>query len=206
MSFFYLLDLIGTIAFALSGAFHAIKHRLDLLGVLILATVTGTGGGIIRDLIIGNTPPAALQNNTYIWVCLTAGLIAFFYAPIIEKRWPLINFFDAVGLGLFMAIGSSKAMSVDVGALGVIFCGTITAVGGGIIRDVLTEEVPSILKTGFYASSAILGSILFILLTSFSPLTEDWITGIAAATTVIIRFVTLKYKINLPVAKRPQKI
>jgi uncharacterized membrane protein YeiH len=202
MSFYYILDIIGTVAFALSGAFHGIKHRLDLLGVLILATVTGIGGGVIRDLMIGYVPPVALRDNTYIWICLGAGLLAFYYAPMIAKRWPLITFFDAIGLGFFTAVGSSKAMTIDIDVLGVIFCGTITGVGGGIIRDILTEQIPSILKTGFYASSAIIGSTLFLLLTLYTDIGMDWIMALSAAITVIIRLYTLDHEIHLPVAKR----
>lgn len=201
MSLFFLLDILGTLAFAISGAFQGIRHKCDVLGLIILATATGTGGGIIRDLIIGQTPPSAFVNSEYIWTCIAAAVISFFFAPYIAKRWRVIDTFDAIGLGVFVVIGCSKALLVDMTFIGIIFCGTVTAVGGGVIRDVLTNETPNILKTGFYASSAIIGSIAYYF--SFITLADAIIsTVIGVSVTVCVRGLSLYYDINLPVAQR----
>ncbi len=200
MTTFYIFDIIGTFVFGLSGAFRAVKHEMDVLGVLLLAAITGTGGGIIRDLILGETPPAAFRNDEYIWVCFLAAGLAFFFAPRIAKHWPIVKTLDAIGLGVFAAIGSTKALDHEMGFLGVVFCGTITAVGGGVIRDVLTEEIPAILKTGFYATSAITGSMAMFFL--HRVLDHTVAIYATAAITTTVRLLTWRYNVNLPRIKK----
>lgn len=197
MTLFYFLDLVGTFVFALAGSFKAIRHKFDLLGIFILASITGTGGGIIRDLILGYTPPASLQSMEYISVCILSGVIAFLFPKKIYSKQNILTILDAVGLGVFVYIGSSKAIFYDLNILSVIFCGTITGVGGGVIRDVLVNEVSSILNSEFYATSAILGS--FYLFLFHGTFNENFLIFSTIFLTTSIRLATWRYRIGLPV-------
>ncbi|NNM67800.1 MAG: trimeric intracellular cation channel family protein, partial [Spirochaetales bacterium] len=131
------LDLIGTFTFAVTGAFKAVKYELDILGVLSLAVITGVGGGILRDLLLGVTPPVVFLNEIYLVLCLVGGLTVFFIAPRIARWWNVVKIFDAVGLGVFAALGALKGFEHHLGVLGTLFMGALTAVGGGAIRDLL---------------------------------------------------------------------
>lgn len=159
----HLMDIIATFVFAVSGGFRAVKHELDLLGVLVLSTATGIGGGVIRDVIFGTTPPLSFCDENYLLVCILAGLTVFLIAPRIARRWDMVLIADAVGLGLFTAIGAEKAISMGLGPIGIMLSGAITATGGGIIRDILVREIPDVLRTDFYATASIAGGALFYL-------------------------------------------
>lgn len=158
-----ILDILGTLVFAISGAFRAVKYELDILGVLSLAIATGVGGGLLRDVMLGSTPPAAFKDETYLLICVLGGLIVFVAAPRIAPRWDWVMSVDAVGLGVFAAIGAAKAADHGLGWMGVAMMGAITACGGGVIRDVLVREIPAILKADFYATAALIGGfVLFV--------------------------------------------
>lgn len=197
MTIFYFLDLFGTFIFGLAGSIKAIRHKFDILGIFILSVITGTGGGIIRDFILGHTPPASLQNMEYIWVCIVAGIIAFFFPKKIYSKKNILIVLDAVGLGVFVYIGASKAMDMDLNFLSVIFCGVITGVGGGIIRDVLVNEISTILNSEFYATSAILGSAyLFV----FGQYFDSYFVAVSTILlTTSIRLITWRYQVGLPI-------
>lgn len=152
------LDLCGTAAFALSGAMAAIRRRLDVFGVLMLAFVASTFGGAMRDLLIGSTPPAALKNPTYLAVSVVAGLVAFFWAPLIEKVGRPVRLFDAAGLAFFSVAGAEKALAFGVHPVSAIFLGMLTGVGGGMARDILLAEVPTVLRRELYAIAALVGA------------------------------------------------
>lgn len=194
---FYILDLIGTFVFALAGGIKAIRHRFDLLGIFILSAITGTGGGIIRDLVLGLTPPASLQNMEYIGICLLAGIVVFCFPKKIWSKQNILTILDAIGLGVFVYIGASKAISMDMNFLSVVFCGVITGVGGGVIRDILVNEISGILNSEFYATSAILGATyLYIFHDVFSV--EFMIISTMVLTT-FIRLITWRSRIGLPI-------
>lgn len=197
---FYLLDLSGTLVFAISGAFRAVKYELDILGVLVLATITGVGGGLLRDVILGVTPPAVFTNETYFLVCLAGGLLVFFLAPKIARLWSIVKFLDAVGLGVFAALGALKGYEAGLGPLGTILIGTMSAVGGGIIRDILVTEIPAVIKTDFYATAAAAGSIVVF---SAKALGLDTPLSLALGTlaVVVLRLLALVFKFNLPRVK-----
>ena len=114
-SFLFLLDLGGTFFFAISGAFRAVKYQCDLLGSIVLATAVGIGGGVIRDLILGVHPPSAFLNEYYLAICILAAMVVFFYAPTIAARWDMVRIADAVGLGVFAAMGASRAANAGMG-------------------------------------------------------------------------------------------
>jgi uncharacterized membrane protein YeiH len=152
------LDLTGTFVFALSGATKAVEHKLDLFGVLVLCFAAGNSGGIARDIMIGAVPPAAINDWEYLAVSILAGLITFFCYPLINRLSSPVLLFDAAGLGLFVAAGTDKALSFHVGPLAAILFGTLTGIGGGMVRDLLVREIPTVLRTDIYALAALIGA------------------------------------------------
>ena len=193
----YGLDLCGTLVFAVSGALKGIRHELDLLGVLVLAVSTGIGGGIVRDLILGATPPAVFQDEWYFIVCIAGGLLAFYAAPPIAKRWNRVMVADAIGLGVFAVIGATKAIAFGLGPIGVTMMGALTATGGGVVRDVLVREVPAVIQRDFYATAALIGSFcLWSLHTLEAEPVIQAVVTIGATTT--LRFYAMHKNINLP--------
>jgi len=193
----YLLDILGTLVFAISGAFRAVKYELDLLGVLVLSVATGVGGGILRDLLIGSVPPSALRDETYLLVCILGGLLVFFAAPKIARRWDLVMVADAVGLGVFSAIGAAKAAEFNLGPVGIVTMAVLTATGGGIIRDVLVSEIPAVIRVDFYATAALCGGLCFLAvgLAGFNEFFQ-LISSLLVATG--LRLIAMIYRINLP--------
>lgn len=194
------LDIFGTFAFAISGAFHAVKYELDLLGVLVLSVATGVGGGIVRDLILGFTPPAAFQDETYLLVCFVGGLLVFIGSTKIAVRWDSVMASDALGLSVFAAIGAAKASICGLDTIGIIMMAAITATGGGIIIDILVCEIPAVLKTDFYATAALFGGACFVVTRAFGC-SESVQLFCAIAATICIRIIAMKYKISLPRVK-----
>jgi uncharacterized membrane protein YeiH len=162
-----------------------------------MAIVTGVGGGITRDLLLGSTPPLALQNPNYIMVCIAGAFLTL----VVEKRFRFFMKFvliiDALGLGFFTAVGASKAAQMESGALAIVLLAMITAAGGGLIRDILVSEIPQVLRSDFYATTALLGGLLFLGLqnTTFSFSTQILITTFF---TFIIRLIAIRQKFNLP--------
>src|SRR5262249_41159126 len=152
-------DLGGTFVFALSGATAGVKQRLDLFGVLVLSFAAGNSGGMARELMIGADPPVAIRNWRYIAVSILAGLITFYWCRIISRLSSPVLVFDAAGLALFAVSGASKALAFDVGPVGAMLLGMLTGIGGGIVRDVLVREIPTVLRTELYAVAALLGAI-----------------------------------------------
>ena len=157
------LDLLGTLAFALSGGTLAVRRGLDVFGVLTLAVAVGVAGGILRDVLLGAVPPAALTETRYLLVALAAGVTVFFASPLIERLSRPVMLLDAVGLGLFAVSGCSKALEFGMGPLPAVLLGVLTAVGGGVLRDVLVAEVPRVLREDVYALAALLGAAVFAL-------------------------------------------
>lgn len=191
------LDILGTFAFAISGAEKAVRYRLDWLGLIVLATVTGVGGGILRDVMLGATPPAALTNPIYFPICIVG---AFFYL-LMRKKIRKIRVFilvaDALGLGFFTAVGAAKASAMAAGPYSVILFAAITAAGGGLIRDLLVSEIPQVLKSDFYATAALIGGILFYVL-EFANLGSTLRILITTAFTFSLRLLAMRKKLELP--------
>lgn len=160
--FVALLDFTGTFAFAISGALVAVRHRLDLFGVLVLSFAAATAGGIVRDVLLGALPPVSLVDWRYLAVSTLAGLLTFYrYAQVERMRNP-VQLFDAVGLGLFAVLGSGKALAAGVGPVGAVMLGILSGVGGGIARDVLVAQVPSVLRRELYAVAALAGALVVV--------------------------------------------
>ncbi|MDP6634682.1 MAG: trimeric intracellular cation channel family protein [Phycisphaerae bacterium] len=200
MTLLYVLDIVGTLVFSISGAFRAVKYELDLLGVLVLSVATGVGGGCVRDLILGSTPPAAFQDETYLLVCLAGGLLVFLAAGRIARRWDCVMFADAIGLGVFAAIGAAKASACGLGTVGVIMMAGVTATGGGVIRDILVVEIPAILRTDFYATAAICGGACFVG-AEYAGLPLGAQLACCVLITCGLRFLAMRFGISLPKIK-----
>jgi len=193
----YALDLFGTLVFAVTGAFRAVKYELDILGVLVLAVFTGVGGGIVRDVVLGSFPPAVFTNELYFLVCLAGGLLVFFTAPRLAQWWNTVKVLDAVGLGVFAALGALKGYDHGLGPIGVILMGTVTAVGGGVIRDVLVSEIPAVLSSDFYATAAALGALSLWICRALGLSAEISLT-VAAVLTTGLRLLAIRFQFGLP--------
>jgi uncharacterized membrane protein YeiH len=148
-------DLGGTFVFALSGATAGVKHRLDLFGVLVLSFAAGNSGGIARDLLIGAVPPAAISDWRYIVVSILAGLVTFYWYRIINRLSSPVLVFDAAGLALFAVSGAGKALASHAEPVTATLLGMLTGIGGGMVRDVLVRETPTVLRTELYAVAAL---------------------------------------------------
>ncbi len=156
------LDLVGVFAFALSGGLVAVKKRLDLFGVLVLASAAALGGGIMRDVLIGRIPPTGISDWRLLAGALVAGLVTFVYHPGVERISRFVRVLDAVGLAVFAVGGSLTALGAGANAVPAVIVGGITAVGGGMVRDVLAGQVPEVLRREMYALPALLGSTLVV--------------------------------------------
>jgi uncharacterized membrane protein YeiH len=192
------LNLAGTFVFGLSGGLAAVRAKLDLFGVVVLAGVVGLAGGITRDLLIG-TPPATFRDWRYLAAAGAAGLLAFFVAPVLARIWRSVLVFDAIGLGLFCVTGATKALDFGVGPLPAVLLGAITGIGGGILRDVLLRDVPTVLRHELYAVPALLGAAILVVAQqagSASPV----FPVLGAAVCVGVRLAGLRYRVNVPIA------
>ena len=192
------MELIGTIAFAMSGAFVAIEQKMDILGVIILGITTSIGGGIIRDLLLGIVPPLGLVNPIYSVIAIIVSIIVFI--PKIRKHINLDSkffvFIDAIGLGVFTVSGCIKALPFD-NILFQLFLGVLTGVGGGVLRDVFATQKPMIFVRHFYALASLIGALVFMVLQNQSQV----IAMIAGVVTIaVLRMLAATFKWHLPKA------
>ncbi len=157
-----ILDLFGVAVFAVTGALVASRKQMDIVGFALLATVTGIGGGTLRDLVLGMTPVFWVQQPVYIAVCVAVAIAAFFTAHVPESRYRLLLWLDALGLSFFCVVGAERALEGGGGAFIAIVMGVITATIGGVIRDVLGGEIPMILRKEIYATAALAGAAAFV--------------------------------------------
>jgi uncharacterized membrane protein YeiH len=157
-----IFDLIGTFAFAISGAITGARHKLDIFGVLVLSFAAATFGGITRDVLIGALPPASIQDWRYVAVSVLAGIITFFWYATVSRMQHAVLIFDAAGLGLFSAAGAGKALAYHLGPVPAALLGMLTGIGGGVVRDVLVSEVPAVFRTDVYAVAALVGASVVV--------------------------------------------
>ncbi|MEQ3625034.1 MAG: trimeric intracellular cation channel family protein [Celeribacter sp.] len=153
-------DLLGTFVFGISGGMLAVRRELDLFGVMVLSLAAALAGGVLRDVALGDTPPAALRDARYLLAALAAGLCAFVFHRGIERLAKPVMVFDAAGLGLFAVSGCQKALTMGVAPLPAVLLGVLTAVGGGALRDLLVTEVPRVLREDIYALAALAGAVV----------------------------------------------
>jgi uncharacterized membrane protein YeiH len=194
---FNLIDLAGTFAFAISGALAARRQHFDLFGVLAIAYVTACGGGIARDLCIGAIPPAGLADWRYLATAIVAALLTIGAYRQVEHLNHPVRLFDALGLGLFAVYGAHKALALGMNAQVAVLVGMLTAIGGGVARDVLLARAPVVLQKEIYASAALLGAGLAVLGEHYGwpPLWSMWLPIVACCT---LRILSLRYHWNLP--------
>jgi uncharacterized membrane protein YeiH len=198
-SFYYILELAGTFAFAISGATAARKRNLDLFGICAIAFIVACGGGIIRDLCLGVTPPAGITNWPYLVAAIIAtGLTVGLFSVVQRLNRPVL-FFDAIGLALFAVTGAQKALLFSHNGEVAVLLGITTAVGGGVIRDVLLNRVPVILEKEIYASAALMGALVVVLGNYLKWVSGDWVAIIALTVSFSLRILALRYHWNLPV-------
>jgi uncharacterized membrane protein YeiH len=196
--FIYLLDIFGTAAFAVTGAFKAIEHDADVIGIVILAIITGVAGGTIRDVLFKDSLPNSIADPTYVIVALAAAIAIFLLHSRLKKHWNLFLKFDAIGLGIFTMIGAMFAYTMfGLDFLAISVSGILTAIGGGILRDVFVNNVPIVFVKEFYASASFIGIVIFYLILLVSDqLYFAVILGMAV--TIGLRLVAMKYNWNLP--------
>ncbi|SDH89153.1 trimeric intracellular cation channel family protein [Myroides phaeus] len=198
-SFFDILDLLGTLAFAISGALAGRERRLDLFGMSILAFATAIGGGTVRDVMIGYTPVMWLTNLNYFFITLFGVFLAIiFYKKFNFLRYSLF-LFDTIGIAVFTLIGIEKGMNVGLHPIICVTLGTITACFGGVIRDILANKIPIIFKQEIYATACILGGLMYYVLNYFE-LSKDILYIGTAGIIIVIRLLAVKYKWSLPFA------
>ena len=202
----FMIEMIGTIAFACSGAMVAIQKDLDLLGILVLGVTTACGGGMIRDLLIGSTPPTLFIHPVYVAVAATSTLILFLFVRFLHSSRNILrsalydsalSLMDAVGLGAFTVVGINTAISAgfEEYRFFLVFLGVITGVGGGSLRDIMANETPAILKKHIYACASLAGALLY---TYTRALSRELSMVCSALLVVIIRILARKYRWNLP--------
>ena len=202
--FLWILEIIGTIAFAISGAIVGIKKEMDMLGVALLSLTTAVGGGVIRDLILGQQPPKTFQDPTFALIAVAVSLVVFacfyFGKHFHNKRIPdmLLLVADSLGLGIFTVNGVAAAADVCEGATLLLFSGVLTGVGGGVLRDMLAGDRPYIFVKHVYASASILGAVSYLLLLKWMD--ETYVTCISISLTVLLRLLSSYFRWNLPKA------
>ena len=195
---YYLLDLAGTFAFAISGATAAKQRSLDLFGICAMAYTVACGGGIIRDLCIGAVPPAGLRTWYYLATAMAAAVMTIGLYPLVQRLSRPVLLFDAAGLSLFAVTGAQKALSYGHNGEVAVLVGIITAVGGGVLRDILLNRVPVILEKEIYASAALIAALIVVSGNYLKWLPGDWIAIIALVVCITLRILALLYHWNLP--------
>lgn len=192
------LDLAGVFAFALNGAFTAVRQaRLDIVGVLALGIITAIGGGIVRDVLINALPPATFVDWRYLAVAAAGALIAFFLTRPLERLVVPMIVLDAAGLSLFCVTGASKALAFGLGAAQAVILGAVSGVGGGTIRDVLIGRVPSVLSSGLYAVPALLGATVTVVAVRLHV--YGLVAALLAAALCFgVRMIGVRFNLNAP--------
>jgi uncharacterized membrane protein YeiH len=193
------LNLIGTFAFGLSGGILAVRKKMDLFGVLVLSVATGLGGGIMRDLILGRTPPTTLVDWRYLAAAGVAGLLVFFDFRQIVRWSRFVIAFDAAGLAIFTVTGTTIALSAGLGPVPAALLGMLTGIGGGALRDILAAEVPLVLRSEIYAVASLLGAII-ITLANLAGVLGPPAEILAAVTTFVLRMVSVWRGWKIPIA------
>lgn len=202
--FYYIIDILGTIAFTISGVLVAMEKKLDLFGVFIIAFVTAVGGGTLRDMLIGDTPVVWMRNPDYVITIAGSVIFAILFINQLKYLRRTLFLFDTIGIGLFTMVGIEKGISADLMPIMCIFLGTITASFGGVIRDILCNEIPVIFRKEIYATACVLGGISYFLLIKL-----PWDGAFSYVTAILIiisiRLLAVRFKITLPNIYRNKK-
>lgn len=194
---FSLLDIIGTMAFAMSGALTAMNKRLDPFGVFIIAFVTAVGGGTVRDVLIGRTPVGWMLDLKYVYVIILGFILSVIFRKKFDKLRTSLFLFDTIGLGVFTLIGLERGILTGLHPIICIALGTMTACFGGVTRDILCNEIPVIFRREIYATICILGGIVFFVLKKLN-LNDDILYLVTCVVIILVRLMAVKYKWYLP--------
>lgn len=195
---FTILDVLGTVAFAISGALSAMNRRLDVFGIFCIAFVTAVGGGTLRDMLIGNTPVTWMQHTTYIYIIIIATAVAIVFRNQLDYVKKSLFLFDTIGLGIFTIIGVEVGISNQLSAIVSIALGAITGAFGGLIRDILCNEIPVIFrKEDIYVTPCLIGGLIFVVMHNYG-INIDVCYIITSVTVIAIRIAAVKYHITLP--------
>lgn len=191
------LDILGTIAFAISGVSVAMNKRMDAFGVLIIAFATSVGGGTLRDVLIGVTPVTWMTDMTYVYVIFSATIFTVIFKKKINYLRTSLLLFDTIGIGLYTVVGIEKGLAAGLHPIICISLGTMTACFGGVMRDMLCNEIPVIFRKEIYATACILGGITYFILEQF-PIEDNIIFIISGSIVMTVRLVAVKFKVSLP--------
>ncbi len=191
------IDILGTVAFAISGVLVAMEKRLDLFGVLIIAFVTAIGGGTLRDLLIGNTPVGWMQDLTYVITIFISVVFAIIFVNKLKYLRKSLFLFDTIGIGLYTMVGVEKGLEAGLLPIICIFLGTMTACFGGVIRDILCNEIPVIFRKEIYATACILGGASYFLFIQF-PVKDSYAYIAAILVVIVLRLIAVRFDVRLP--------
>ncbi|WP_299245256.1 trimeric intracellular cation channel family protein [uncultured Aquimarina sp.] len=197
MTLFNILDILGTIAFAISGALSAMNRRLDLFGIFIIAFVTAIGGGTLRDVLIGATPVSWMQNTVNLYLIGGVTGVSIILRNKLDYLKKSLFLFDTIGLGIFTIIGVETGIQTDLDPIVSVALGTMTGCFGGVIRDILCNEIPVIFRKEVYATVSIAGGVCFMILYSLN-VPENIIYIATTLLIIVIRLLVVKYKVSLP--------
>ena len=195
--FYLTIDILGTIAFAISGVVVAMEKKLDLFGVLIIAFVTAIGGGTLRDLLIGNTPVVWMRDSTYVITIVVTVIFAIVFVKQLKYLRKSLFLFDTIGIGLYTLIGIEKGLEANLLPVMCIALGTITASFGGVVRDILCNEIPVIFRKEIYATACILGGASYFVLDEL-PIASNYAFIIAILMVIALRLLAVRFDIRLP--------
>lgn len=201
MNILYAIDLIGTMVFAISGALTASEKKLDVFGIAAVAFITALGGGTLRDLLIGSTPVSWMNNLNYLIVILSGFLIALLSKQFISRLRKTFFLFDTIGIGVFTVLGLEKALMIGLHPVISVMMGMVSAVFGGVIRDVICNEIPLIFRKEIYALACIIGGTIYLLIYQ-TGLENNWVIIITVFSIIIIRILSVKYKLSLEFRER----
>lgn len=196
------VELAGTAAFAASGALAAVRSRLDLFGVVLLAMITALGGGVVRDVLLGVHPPATLRDWRFLLVPAVTGLVVFYFHPQVARLRRSVQLADAVGLGLFTTSGTATALVLGAPAYSACLIGMTTGIGGGVARDVLLREVPFVLRKEIYAVAALSGAVV-VAVGGLLGLSTSLLSLAGSVLIVAIRVLAMWRRWNAPIARHP---
>lgn len=197
----YAIDILGTMAFAISGMLTAMNKRMDPFGVFVIAFVTAVGGGTLRDVLIGRTPVVWMQDLNYVYIIIIGFFIALIFRKKLDKLRSSLFLFDTIGLGVFTLIGIRRGLIVGLDPVICVALGTMTACFGGVIRDILCNEIPVIFRKEIYATICILGGVVFFILRSFN-IPEDALYLITSCVIIAVRLMAVIFKWSLPQLER----
>jgi len=197
MDFIYILDLVGTLVFAISGVLVAVEHKYDLVGAFILGLVTAVGGGTLRDVLIGETPVGWMKDINYLIIIILALPLCYYFENKIRRLRKGQFIFDTIGIGLFTILGLQKTLSIGLSPAIAVLMGIVSATFGGVIRDVLSNEVPLIFRKEIYASACLVGGLIFL---GMECIMQGSIINfvVSILTVIIIRYFSVKRKWALP--------